>query len=728
MNHFKELLKKEFLERLNPAQQDAVLHFTGPMLIYAGAGSGKTRVITHRIAYLIRVLDVAPYSILAVTFTNKAAEEMKDRVHQLIGPYAEKVSIKTFHSLGLQLLRENYRLLNVSSNFSIYDSTSQKSVAKKIFKTLRIDTSELTISDFLQRINLARDDFLSPEEFYQKYSHQKHIEVLYQFYEKYIKELRSNHAFDFADLLYESVKMLLDYPEILEVYQNRWKFVMIDEYQDTNYIQYLLTMLITKNHRNIVVVGDDDQSIYSWRGARIENILNFKKDFPEAKIVKLEENYRSTNQILNLANRLIRFNTYRNDKKLYSMIGDGEEPTLFKCMDEYDEAKKIVYEIYKLKNQYNLEDIAIFYRTNAQSRIFEQVFRENKIPYVIYGSIRFYERKEIKDVLSYLQFINNPYDFESFERMTENPPRGIGEKSLATIREVALTKNLDYITAFEEAIKQKKIRNSKNTENFLKLLKSWDQLKNRINLGDLVQTIIEESGMIQYYEKDLNPENLSRIENIKEFIQSVIDYEQQQKSNNKQITLSEYLQDISLLTSSEEISDQISNQKGIQLMTLHNAKGLEFSVVFLTGLEEGILPHQFSMEDNIEEERRLVYVGITRAKKKLYISYVERRNRFGQVNYSAPSRFLEEMELLKIEKKINNLNDFMPKKYGLLSNTIQEEELNINERYFHEKFGEGILKEIEEVAGKKIITIEFFNGEKKRFLANRTPLRKITSQ
>jgi len=312
--------------------------------------------------------------------------------------------------------------------------------------------------------------------------------------------------------------------------------------------------------------------------------------------------------------------------------------------------------------------------------------------------------------------------------MTENPPRGIGEKSLATIREVALTKNLDYITAFEEAIKQKKFRNSKNTENFLKLLKSWYQLKNRINLGDLVQTIIEESGMIQYYEKDLNPENFSRIENIKEFIQSVIDYEQQQKSNNKQITLSEYLQDISLLTSSEEISDQISNQKGIQLMTLHNAKGLEFSVVFLTGLEEGILPHQFSMEDNIEEERRLVYVGITRAKKKLYISYVERRNRFGQVNYSAPSRFLEEMELLKIEKKINNLNDFMPKKYGLLSNTIQEEELNINERYFHEKFGEGILKEIEEVAGKKIITIEFFNGEKKRFLANRTPLRKITSQ
>ncbi|GIX41562.1 MAG: DNA helicase [Leptospiraceae bacterium] len=731
MDKFKELLKKEFIEQLNLPQQEAVLHFKGPMLIFAGAGSGKTRVITHRIAYMIRILDVNPESIVAVTFTNKAAEEMRERVLNLIGPYGEKVTIKTFHSLGLQILRENYKLLNVHSNFSIYDSSSQKSLAKKIFKFLKMDTSNFSINDALQKIHLARDEFLDPEEFYTKYENHYQIYFLYEFYKKYIEELRINNAFDFGDLLYESVKLLTENPEILEYYQTRWQFLMIDEYQDTNYVQYLLAMLISKNHKNIVVVGDDDQSIYSWRGAKIENILNFKNDFPEAKIIKLEENYRSTNQILNLANKLIKNNSNRSDKKLYSKLGDGEKPILYECFDEYDEARKILSEIHILRETFPLDEIAIFYRTNAQSRVFEQLLRENNIPYILYGGIRFFERKEIKDILSYLHFINNPFDYENFERMVENPPKGIGQKTLEKIRELAQLKNINYIEAINEIIIQKNIRSIKNLEKLYDLIIKWKQFVDNLSLGDLIQLIVEESGIIAHYEKDLNPENQSRIENIKEFIQSVIEYEQQKIQQNKPVILSEYLQEISLLTS-EENPDQIENKKGIQLMTLHNAKGLEFSVVFLTGLEEGILPHQLSMEENnIEEERRLLYVGITRAKRKLYLSYAKIRNRFGQQEFKVPSRFLLEMELLNSENiKMNN--DSI-KKDSLKNNTrqkatIREEDLIINETYFHDKFGAGILKDIEDVAGRKIITIEFFNGQIKRFLAKSTPLRKISNR
>lgn len=721
MQNFKELLKNEFLEQLNPPQKEAALHFKGPMLIFAGAGSGKTRVITHRIAYLVRVLDVNPESIVAVTFTNKAAEEMKERVVKLIGPYGEKVIIKTFHSLGLQILRENYKFLNVNSNFSIYDSSSQKSLAKKILKSLKIDKSKYSENEILQKINLARDEFLDPEDFYRKYQNHPEVDKFYEFYKKYIEELRNNNAFDFGDLLYETVKLFYKYPEILKGYQNRWQFLMIDEYQDTNYVQYLLAMLISKDHKNIVVVGDDDQSIYSWRGAKMENILNFKNDFPEAKIILLEENYRSTNQILKLANTLIKHNSNRSNKNLFSNIEGGQEPILLEFYDEYEEARFIVSKIKSLKDIYKLNEMAIFYRTNAQSRIFEQVLRENNIPYIIYGGMKFFERKEIKDILSYLQFISNPYDYESFQRMVENPPKGIGEKTLEKIREVAIKKKINYMEALKISLEEKNIRNIKSIEKFITLIEKWKKLENHIKLSELVNIIVEDSKMMEYYQTNLNPENQSRIENIKEFIQSIMDYEQQKLSEDKKVEIAEYLQEISLLTS-EENPDNIDQKNAVQLMTLHNAKGLEFSVVFLTGLEEGILPHQFSLqEDNIEEERRLVYVGITRAKKELYLTYAKTRNRYGEIKYSVPSRFLSEMGLL------NNLNHFDQKEKVLdfnVYNILNDDDFIINEEYVHEKFGKGILKDIEIISGKKILTIEFLNGTTKRFLANSTPLKK----
>ncbi len=728
MNSFKELLKKEFLEKLNIEQQKAVSHFTGPMLIFAGAGSGKTRVITHRIAYLIRIYDIPAGSIVAVTFTNKAAEEMKKRVLDLIGPYGERVTIKTFHSLGLQIIRENYKEVGLNSNFSIYDSSSQKTLAKKILKHLKVDTSTLSVNDFLQKIHLARDEFLDPEIFYNKNINHYNIDLLYNFYKMYIEELRNNNALDFGDLLYESVFLFKKKPDILTQYQNRWKFLMIDEYQDTNYVQYLLAKLISQNHKNIIVVGDDDQSIYSWRGAKIENIWNFQKDFPETKIVKLEQNYRSTNQILKIANNIIKYNSNRSDKQLYSTIQDGDEPILWECYDEYDEARKIVNEIIKLKEYYDLTDIAIFYRMNAQSRVIEQILREYNLPYLIYGGIRFFERKEIKDILSYLQFIINPFDFESFERMIENPPKGIGTKTLEKIKEISINSKKDIISTISTIIKEKMIRNTKNLEQFYNKLNNW--LKTPQDpLYNFVKTIIDESGILEYYQKELNPENISRIENIKEFLQSISEYEQQKKLQNKMVNLAEYLQEISLFTSEENIDSFNQNLKGIQLMTLHNAKGLEFQIVFLTGLEEEILPHQLSIEENnIEEERRLVYVGITRAKRKLYLTYCKYRNKFGLLETKTPSRYLYEMGLFNISNSnSNNFSNWNTKEahYYQNNNSLDNEDFIINEKYSHEKFGIGILKDIEIVSGKKILTIEFFNGLKKRFLANYTSLKKL---
>ncbi|MFN3603183.1 MAG: ATP-dependent helicase [Leptonema sp. (in: bacteria)] len=636
----KEKLKRDFLESLNPEQRKAVEHFEGPLLVFAGAGSGKTKVITHRIAYLVRINDVNPSHILAVTFTNKAAEEMRNRVQLLMGPYSEKITIKTFHSLGLQIIRENYKLLNLDANFSVYDTSSQKNLAKKILKEFKVREDMISPSEILYKIHYARDEFLEPEDLSNKYPDYPYLDLFYDFYKSYIAELRKNNAVDFSDLLFESVKILKNHPDILKNYQERWKFLMIDEYQDTNYVQYLLSKLISGKYKNIVVVGDDDQTIYSWRGARIENILSFHKDFGYTKIIKLEENYRSTNEILKLANRVISKNKNRNPKKLFSKISSKEKPELYELLTEYEEAEFVVKKIKENSPPIPLREIAIFYRINAQSRIFEEVLRKHQIPYVIYGGFKFYERKEIKDILSYLQFINNPKDFDAFERMIENPPKGIGEKTLQQIKEFADKNKIHYLNAIQSLIESNALKNQKIKEFYNKLIK-WFELSKK-SLSELLDSIVKDSQMISYYERNLDPESVSRIENIKEFLKSISEYEERKKLQGEEVSLSHYLQEISLLTNEDILEEQ---KNSVNLMTLHNAKGLEFTLVFITGLEDGILPHQFSIEEEkLEEERRLFYVGITRAKKKLYLTYCMQRKRYGSYENSKPSRFIEDLK------------------------------------------------------------------------------------
>lgn len=710
----KDRYKEEFLENLNSEQKKAVMHFQGPLLVYAGAGSGKTKVITHRISYLIRIYDVFPEEIVAVTFTNKAAEEMKSRVQNLIGPYSEKMIIKTFHSLGLQILRENYKLLHLNSNFSVYDVSSQKSLAKKIFKEFNIKEDAISSTEFLQKICSARDELLEPEDLSIKYKNYPFLDLLYDFYKKYIQELRNNNAVDFSDLLFESVKIFKEYPEILERYQKRWQFLMIDEYQDTNYVQYVLAKLITNKTKNLAVVGDDDQSIYSWRGARVENILNFHKDFPETVIIKLEENYRSTNQILELANRVISKNQFRKPKKLFSKKTQGEEPKLFEFSNEYEEAEFVIQEIKKNSTSVPLNEIAIFYRTNAQSRIFEERLRANQIPYRIYGGFKFYERKEIKDLLSYLQFINNPKDFNALERMIETPSKGIGEKTIWQIKEYSEEKKVDYLTAIQDLIEFSKLKTK--LKDFHQKLRNWIEIS-KGSIYQLLQNIIRDTQLISYYEKNLDPENLSKIENIKEFLNSVLEYEERKKQKEEKIDLSIYLQEIALLTNEDSLD--IEKQESVNLMTLHNAKGLEFQVVFLTGLEEGILPHVFSLEEEkVEEERRLLYVGITRAKEKLYLTYCLERKRFSAYEALRPSRFIEEMQLNSecMFKKATRLS--IDKKFVTV-------DYKIYEKYFHPMFGVGILTKIEESEVGKILWIDFGKKGIKSFLANSTTLKKI---
>ncbi len=717
--HLKERFKKEFLENLNSEQRKAVEHFQGPLLVYAGAGSGKTKVITHRISYLIRVNEIPPEEIVAVTFTNKAAEEMKSRVQNLIGPYSEKVIIKTFHSLGLQILRENYKLLNLNSNFSVYDASSQKTLAKRIFKEFNIKEDMISSTEFLQKVCNARDEFIGPEDLSLKYKNYPYLDLLYDFYKRYLKELRKNNAVDFTDLLFESVKIFKEYPEILERYQQRWKFFMIDEYQDTNYIQYLLAKLITNRTKNIAVVGDDDQSIYSWRGARIENILNFHKDFPETVIIKLEENFRSTNKILELANKVISNNQFRNPKILFSKKIEGEDPKLLEFSNEYEEAEFVSKEIKKFLNNISLNEIAIFYRTNAQSRIFEEKLREQQIPYRIFGSFKFYERKEIKDLLSYLQFLNNPKDFDAFVRMMENPPKGLGEKTIQKIKDYAEEKNIDYLSAFKDIV----LKESKNSKlkTFYQKIQNWIDVSN-LSIYILLETILKDLDWISYYEKSSDPENLSRIENIKEFLNSVLEYEERKKLKGEDINLSNYLQEIALLTNEEE--SEINQLESVNLMTLHNAKGLEFNVVFLTGLEEGILPHLLSIEEgNIEEERRLLYVGITRAKEKLYLTYCLNRKKYGLYQTSKPSRFIKEMQLC-FEHQFKKKDRLSIQSIQIQKKTLNED-YKVNEKYFHPKFGVGVLVNIEDSEMGKILHINFSKGITKRFLANFTPIKKI---
>ncbi|MCE9599486.1 MAG: UvrD-helicase domain-containing protein [Spirochaetia bacterium] len=713
-----EKIEQELLGKLNPVQRQAVLHDQGPLLILAGAGSGKTRVITHRIAYLCRIKNVPPYRIAAVTFTNKAAGEMQNRLSGLMGPMADSVLVRTFHSLGLYILRKHAAQIGLKSGFSIYDSNDQEALIKKIIKDLNIASAWMTPKTAAERINTARDLMRSPDLMAEKGD--RYDEEVVPVYQEYMRRLRQNNALDFGDLIYQTVRLFQNHPDILTDYQNLWRYFMIDEYQDTNHAQYMLGRLIAGSHGNLAVVGDDDQSIYSWRGADIRNILSFEKDYPKCLVLKLEENYRSTAPILKAASSMIANNESRRDKTLFTrkLEGDKIEYTIYES--DQEEAAGVIGKIRALKTRgiaYNEQ--AVFYRTNAQSRVFEEILRREGMAYLLVGGFRFYDRKEIKDLIAYLSVIVNPDDGISLNRIINVPTRGLGEAGLAKLEAHALANSTNLFDAMAQA-ETLSGRASAAIKRLYGLFEKWrgmDQSKPSL----ILESVLEDTGYMQFLEKDENPGE-SRIENIQEFSNSIQDYEEKETSP----TLAAYLQQISLYSA----ESGTESTESVNLITLHNAKGLEYQAVFFTGLEEGTIPHVFSLEDGIEEERRLAYVGITRARELLFISGSRFRRIQGSYQPRLPSRFLSEIDPDVFTQSPARRPTAPPYANRAVdrSQTRPPEvnDLKIDERIRHKSYGPGTVVEVEStVAGLKA-GIQFDGEEKTRyFLTKYTPLERI---
>ncbi len=672
------------IEQLNSEQLKAVNHIDGPMLVLAGAGSGKTKVLTNRIARLIEE-GVSPSNILAITFTNKAAKEMKDRITRLVGVTAYNIQISTFHSLGLKILKENYSLLGYDKNFTIIDSDDVLTIIKKIMKELNLSKDYYNPREIKNKISSAKNAIMSVEDFSKVEFDHKVVEV----YKIYTKKLRQGNSVDFDDLLILPIKLFKTYPNVLEEYQDRYKYILIDEYQDTNEAQYTFSKILASKYRNIFVVGDNDQAIYAFRGANYKNILNFEKDYPEAKSVVLEENYRSTKTILNAANDVIKNNKERKSKNLWSNKPVGDKITYKLVGTEKEEASFVADEIKSLLEQgVKEEDIAVLYRTNAQSRVVEEYMLKKNIKYRVVGSFYFYNRKEIKDLLCYLRLISNHKDDVSLLRIINTPKRGIGEKTIDNLTTLAVEQS----SSIYEAITSGKELAFKN------LIEELTEESKTLSLTELVEAILEKSGIKKELSSSKLLEDEIRLENLNEFKGVTKSYEEEQGS----ATLEDFLDEISL------VSDLAEHQDGsnrVSLMTVHSVKGLEYDYVFIVGMEEGIFPHYNAINDGsqsaIEEERRLCYVAITRAKKKLYILAAKSRMLFGNTNINKPSRFIEEInkEYLDIDEK---------KVLGKATNRIRKAidkniEYEVGEKISHTDFGEGIVIGVD----KSILTVAF---------------------
>jgi len=636
----------DLLKNLNDNQKEAVLHTDGPLLILAGAGSGKTRVITHRIAHLI-ANGVKPYHIFAVTFTNKAAEEMRNRVMTIAGPQGNSVFVKTFHSAAVYILRRFGENIGLTRNFTIYDGGDQEDVIKRILIDMRLDPKKVKPSMISSKISEIKDK----EDFLNGVDINKLIPDSFSFnfgeiFSQYQQKMSENNALDFNDLLCRTVELFRKSPSALEEMQRMWRYFMIDEYQDTNYSQYLIAKYLSAATKNICVVGDDDQSIYSWRGADIRNILNFEKDYDTTKVITLEENYRSTKQILDAAHSIIKHNETRKEKDIKAFRGEGEPLTWCRTNNEYGEGEFVINTIVSLKSMENLKnrDFAIFYRTNAQSRIFEDFLRREKLPYRIIGGQKFYERKEIKDILAYLKFLVNPSDSIALFRIINTPARGIGKASQDRISEIAKTENVSEWKVIQDELMTGRV--PKGLDDFRKiidkLLKETAQIPSGIKLSAFMKNIVDITGYRESLREDNTIESNSRIDNIDELINSIFDYEQ----TDPEATPEQFIQDIALYTSEQNPEENPDEKTDcVTLMTVHNAKGLEFPVVFLTGMEEGTIPHKFSLDTDqgIEEERRLCYVGITRAMDRIYLTNAELRRSYAGPENKMPSRFIDEM-------------------------------------------------------------------------------------
>ncbi|CAM3176593.1 DNA helicase PcrA [Sporolactobacillus spathodeae] len=642
-------ISQDLLKGLNPEQLKAVKHHQGPLLIMAGAGSGKTRVLTHRMAYLMIERDVAPWNLLAITFTNKAAKEMKERLTKLAGPLVNDVWVSTFHSMCVRILRRDIDRLGISRNFSILDTTDQQSVIKNILKERNLDPKKFTPRSILGKISAAKNELKTAADF-AKQANDVFDEIVRDVYFDYEKKLRQNQSLDFDDLIMTTVQLFQRVPETLAYYQKKFQYIHVDEYQDTNRSQYLLVHLLADRFKNLCVVGDSDQSIYGWRGADIHNILSFEEDYPDATVIKLEQNYRSTKKILEAANHVIDNNLNRKPKNLWTENEDGQQITYYQAGTEHDEGYYVAGKMQELThNGFRYSDLAVLYRTNAQSRVIEETLVKSNIPYRMIGSIKFYERKEIKDILAYLKLIANPDDDISLARVINEPKRGIGASSMDKLADYAIQADCSLNQAIGSIDKISIApRTANKMEAFSEMIMNWSKMQEFLSVTDLVDEVLDKSGYRDALKAERTLESQSRLENLDEFLSVTQEFE---KSHDDK-SLVTFLTELALDSDVEEENEK-TNQDSVTLMTLHSAKGLEFPVVFLIGMEEGIFPHSRALDDpdEMEEERRLAYVGITRARQCLYLTSAEVRTLFGQTVAHSASRFIKEIPQTLIEQE-----------------------------------------------------------------------------
>lgn len=729
---------------LNPPQQEAVEHMEGPLLILAGAGSGKTRVITHRVAYLMEQ-GINPYNILAITFTNKAAGEVRERVDDMLGYGSESVWISTFHSLCVRILRRNIEQIGYASNFTIYDTDDQKRVIKEVTKYLQMDPKMYPERMLMAEISRAKENFISPHEYDLEAQGEYRKMQIARVYIEYQKRMHSNNALDFDDLLYKTVQLFQDYPEVLERYQERFRYIMVDEYQDTNQIQFLLVRQIARKYRNLCVVGDDDQSIYKFRGANIMNILNFEQEYPDAKVIKLEQNYRSTGNILNAANAVIHHNTGRKDKTLWTAREDGDLIEYKQYENEHQEAEQIAWKIleYKAKNRMNYSDFAVLYRTNAQSRVLEEKLIIKNIPYKIYGGQNFYARLEVKDLLAYLKTVANGADDIAVKRIINVPKRGIGVTTISKIEAYALSQEISFMDALYQVEDVPGIgKAAAKIQRFTDLISDLrDELSQGLMLQELYDEILERTGYREELLAEHTEESMNRIENLEELKNKIVIYEE----NAEHPDLNELLEEVALVA---EVDSLNSSDDKVVLMTIHSAKGLEFPYVFLCGMEDGLFPGNMTINsgdpEEMEEERRLCYVGITRAKDRLFLSSAKQRMMHGSNNYNPISRFIKEIpqELLDMggyRKAVNQT--FAPKPqpdvspvftrkptFGKTFTVSRAETLDygVGDRVRHVKFGEGTVQEIKNGGKDYEVSVGFDTYGTKRMFASFAKLQKLS--
>lgn len=696
------------IDSLNDRQKEAVVNTDGPMLILAGAGSGKTKVLTTKVAYLIEEKNIDPNNILAITFTNKAAKEMKERIFKLEGNSAFYIQISTFHSFGLKILKENCELLGYEKNFTILDSDDSLSIIKKIMKELNIDANKYNPKAIKNVISNNKNEIIDPEK-YSLYVNTDFDEIALEVYRKYEKSLKINNAVDFDDLLILPLKLFNNNPGVLQKYQEKYKYVFIDEYQDTNEPQYILSKMISAKYKNITVVGDADQAIFTWRGANYKNILNFEKDYKDAKVVLLEENYRSTKTILNAANNVIKNNKVRKEKNLWTQNEEGSKITYYKAFDEKDESNYVVNEIKKLiEKGVNPKDICVLYRANAQSRTVEEAFLTSNISYNIVGSYAFYNRKEIKDLIAYLKLIYNNKDDVSLLRVINYPKRGIGNKA---IENLAIKSNVLDKSLYEVIDSGKEL-------DFKNMIEEIKKEESHLTLTELIDMVLDKSGMKKSLEDEKSIEADIRLENLEEF-KSIA---KAMEINEGIVSLEELLDKLALVS---DVSEQKNdNEDKVTLMTMHAVKGLEYDYVFIVGVEEGLFPHSNSLElnDELEEERRLCYVAITRAKKKLYLINARSRILYGKVSSNVPSRFINEIsdEYIETIGKKEDINVFKPKidKNKMMN---EDNDLHPGDMVNHDKYGFGVVVTID----GSIATISFKRDGLKKLMKNHKSIHKM---